>query len=209
MKLTDDFVNDGYGHNDPSWLVIHETANPNATAADHAEFWKSRTQEGDAHYVVDWIEAFHTIPDDRIAYHVGGVANCFSVGIEICHATNAADFEKVWNNAVELAAYVLQELDIDVSRMVSHKWANEHWNTGSDHTDPIGYFAEFGRTWDDFVNDVMEMIDMTTAKEIWEYDWEETAPAGNMYNCAVETNKLVRELLERVKKLEKEIEDIK
>lgn len=44
-------------------------------------------------------------------------------------------------------------------------------------------------TW--MVRRVFEEGDDMEAHEFWEYDYENTAPGGNMYNCAVETNKAV------------------
>lgn len=131
-----------------SHIVIHETANPGATAQNHVDYW-SREDDYAVHAVCDWKEIVHTVPYDRLCWHVGN-ANGWTIGIEICHATNRADFLKAWNNAIEWTKSVMKEYGIPISHVVSHDYCSRVWG-GSDHTDPIDYFAEFGKTWDDFI----------------------------------------------------------
>lgn len=213
MELVQRFVFWGRGANVPQYLVIHETANPGATALNHVSYWSSGRQGGEAHYVADWTEkVYHTTPDNFACWHVGGSANSWSVGIELCHATNQADFEKVWKTGVEFAAWYLQSQGWGIDRMVSHRIANEIWDTYSDHTDPDGYFREFGKSWAQFVQEVQERLedDMTTPADVWGYDWENTAPQGNMYNCVVGLYKKVEELAANVKVLSAKLDsDVK
>ena len=131
-----------------SHIVIHETANPGATAQNHVDYW-SREDDYAVHAVCDWNEIVHTVPYDRLCWHVGN-ANGWTIGIEICHATNRADFLKAWNNALIWTRSVMKEYGIPVSHVVSHDYCSRVWG-GSDHTDPIDYFAEYGKTWDDFI----------------------------------------------------------
>ena len=160
MELVERYVFWGRGSNDPRYLVIHETANPGATALNHVSYWSTGNQGGEAHYVADWTEkVYHTTPDDRACWHVGGNANSWSVGIELCHATNQSDFEKVWRCGVEFAAWYLESQGWGVDRMVSHHQANQIWATYSDHTDPDGYFEEFGKSWAQFVQEVKERLE--------------------------------------------------
>lgn len=204
MELIDRFVFWGRGANVPQYLVIHETANPGATALNHVNYWSTGQQHGEAHYVTDWNGiVYHTTPDNLACWHVGGAANSWSVGIELCHATNAADFEKTWRTAVEFAAWYLESQGWGVDRLISHNLANQVWDTYSDHTDPDGYFAEFGKSWQEFVYAVSEEMedDMATPEDVWGYNWENTAPQGNMYNCVVGLYKKVEELADEVKVL--------
>lgn len=200
--MIDRFVFWGRGANVPQYLVIHETANPGATALDHVNYWSTGQQHGEAHYVTDWNGiVYHTTPDNLVCWHVGGAANSWSVGIELCHATNRADFEKTWRTAVEFAAWYLESQGWGVDRLISHNLANQVWDTYSDHTDPDGYFAEFGKSWQEFVYAVSEEMedDMATPEDVWGYNWENTAPQGNMYNCVVGLYKKVEELADEVK----------
>lgn len=161
MEVVDDFVfPQGRGWNWPEYFIIHETANPGATALDHVGYWASGNQHGEAHYVADWTGiVYHTTPDDRATWNVGGNANSWTVGIELCHATNQADFEKVWRTGVEFAAWYLNSMGWGINRMMSHYQANHTWATYSDHTDPIGYFEEFGKSWAQFVQEVEQEME--------------------------------------------------
>ena len=105
--------------------------------------------------MTDWTGiVYHTTPDDRATWNVGGNANSWTVGIELCHATNQADFERVWRTGVEFAAWYLNQQGWGIDRMMSHRQANETWATFSDHSDPDGYFEEFGKSWWQFVDEV-------------------------------------------------------
>lgn len=167
MEIVEDYVfPQGRGWNWPEYLIIHETANPGATALNHVNFWASGEQGGEAHYVTDWTGiVYHTTPDDRATYNVGGNANSWTVGIELCHATNQADFEAVWRTGVEFAAWYLNQQGWGIERMMSHYQANHTWATFSDHTDPIGYFDEFGKTWEQFVGEVEQEMQGQGQKE--------------------------------------------
>ena len=46
---------------------------------------------------------------------------------------------------------------------------------------------------DSFVQDVRDEMEdgMVRPADVWEYDYEDTAPGGNMYNCAVGTYDLL------------------
>lgn len=141
-----------YGHGalyNPQYLVIHETANPGAPAINHVNLW-SRDDTYAVHYVSDWNDVvYNCVPESRLCWHVGN-ANDFTIGIELCHATSRAQFDKVWNNAVDFAAWFLKKHGWGTGRMIPHDYCSRTWG-GSDHTDPIGYFAEYGRTWNGFV----------------------------------------------------------
>lgn len=152
MQIKSDMVSNGHGPLSPSYVVIHETANPGATARNHVDYWK-RNPDYAVHYVGDWTGiAWHCVPDDKLCWQVGN-GNSHVVGIELCHATNKADFDKVWRLGVEWAAWALKHFGWGTDRLLSHNDCTRIWG-GSDHTDPIGYFAEHGKTWEQFKADV-------------------------------------------------------
>lgn len=177
MRITERIVSNGHGSLSPKYLAIHETANRGATAGNHVKYWMTNDAYA-VHYVADWTGlVFHTVPDDRLCWHVGG-GNAYCVGIELCHATNVEDFIEVWRTGVEFAAYYLAMRGWGIDRLISHNDARLRWG-GTDHTDPAGadgksgYFGEFGHTWAEFVEEVRERLegDMPTAKEVAEAVW--------------------------------------
>jgi len=157
LQIYETIISDGHGELDADYLCIHETANPGATAYDHINYW-SRDDKYAVHYVVDWNQrVYHCVPDNRKCWQVGN-GNSRVIGIELCHATNQDDFAKVWTVGVEWAAYMLRKHGWGIDRLISHDDARRMWG-GTDHTDPIEYFDEYGKTWDEFKSAVHTRMD--------------------------------------------------
>lgn len=156
MKISQHIISNGYGKLKPDYLVIHETASKNADCKNLLNYW-SNNPKYCVHYVADWDDIiYNCIPEDRIAYHCGN-GNNKSFGIELCHAVNKYEFEKVWNNGIDFSVWVLKTHGWDISRLISHDDARRMWG-GTTHTDPIGYFKEFGRSWEEFKIEVQNKL---------------------------------------------------
>lgn len=140
-------VNSGHGSLTPEFLVVHSTANPGATAQNHADYWKTAAYA--VHYVSDWTEAFHCMKDNRRAWHVGN-ANSKSIGIEICEGKTRAQFDAGIEVAAKACADILKKHKWDTDKMVTHDWCRRNYG-GTDHTDPLPYFKKWGYTWAEFV----------------------------------------------------------
>lgn len=168
LNLYETIVSYGHGSLDASYLCVHETANPGATAYDHLNYW-SRDDRYAVHYVVDWNQrVYHCVPDDRKCWQVG-YGNPYVIGIELCHATNQEDFDKVWEVAVEWAVYMLDKYGWGIDRLLCHDDCRRMWG-GTDHTDPIEYFDSYGRSWEEFLEAVEskmneEEIDVITDED--------------------------------------------
>jgi hypothetical protein len=152
-QSVDRYVSDGHGYLNAFYLVIHETANPGASAYNHTLLW-SRDDTYAVHHVMelDGSTVYNTVPENRLCWHVGN-GNGYTIGIELAHATNAADFAKQWGEAVKWTGDELRAHGWDTSRLLSHYEAARRWG-GSDHTDPNGYFRAYGKTWLEFKQDV-------------------------------------------------------
>lgn len=156
-EQVEDTVSYGHGYNGAEYLVIHETANPGASAYNHTLLW-SRDDTYAVHYVMelDGSVVYHTVPDWALCWHVGN-GNYSTIGIELAHATNWDDFSSQWDNAVSWAGDYLVSRGWGTDRLLSHNMCRYWWG-GTDHTDPDGYFAEYGRSWSMFVSDVEDYI---------------------------------------------------
>lgn len=150
-------VNDGHGYCDPSYLVIHETANPGASAYNHVLLY-SRGYSYAVQYVMelDGSKVYHTMYDNRKAWAVGN-GNSRCVNIELAHATNQADFNAQWEQAVRWAGDYLNKRGWGIDQMISHNQARLNWG-GTDHTDPLEYFMDYGKSWNQFKAEVAEYM---------------------------------------------------
>ncbi len=78
MEINDTKMAKWYGKSrsmrDVSAIVIHYTANSgkNATAKGNANYFQNCDRKASAHYVVDTDEIYRCVPDERVAYAVGG-----------------------------------------------------------------------------------------------------------------------------------------
>lgn len=141
--------NQGHGSLSADYLVIHETANPGASAYNHYRLY-SRGYSYAVHYVMelDGSVVYHTMADNRKSWSVGN-GNSRVVSIELCHATSRADFDKQWEEAVKWAGDYLNSRGWGIDRMISHNDARMMFG-GTDHQDPLSYFAQYGKSWNMF-----------------------------------------------------------
>lgn len=105
------------------YLVIHETDNKEkgADAKNHSEYLLSDNGISTSwHYTVDSTKIYHHIPDNEIANHAGTYeGNKSGVGIELC-VNKDGDFEKTFDNAAKLVAYLLKEYHLELNDIKMH-----------------------------------------------------------------------------------------
>ena len=155
----ENIVSSGHGWMDPDYLVVHETANPGASAWNHVIYWGNNQPWIEmAHYVMelDGSVVYHTQSDNTIAWHVGN-GNAYTVGIELAHAVSKTQFDNQWNEAVKWCGDYLMSKGWGIDRLLSHAECRWIWG-GTDHTDPDGYFAKYGRSWAQFENAVADYM---------------------------------------------------
>ena len=143
-------ISNGHGSISPSYLVIHETADPGATADQLMRYWQNNPNAYVVHYTMDLDgdTVYHAMADNRKAWHVGN-GNAYTVGIELCHATNKSDFNEQWNETVKWAGDYLHKKGWGTDRLLCHNDCRLKWG-GTDHTDPLGYFESYGKSWSQF-----------------------------------------------------------
>lgn len=130
--------------------------------------------------MVDDSGSYHTLPLNYLAWHVGKKGNAKTVGFEICepkfivYADSAHtkidteaydpddadvryDFDKRYQNAVELATYFCRETGLTENNMLSHREACAK-GIASNHADVEHWFPLFGKTMDDFRSDVKKKL---------------------------------------------------
>lgn len=163
----DYFIANGHGTINPSYLVIHSTANPGATAWNHVTYWnRAGNNAAMAQWVCDWTNGgtvYQVMAGNAKAWHVGN-GNNVSVGIEICEGTTREQVDTALDTAAQWAAYYLNQKGWGINRMVSHNDARTLWG-GTTHTDPIPYLERWGYSWNWFKSKVQAYMDGSTGTE--------------------------------------------
>lgn len=140
-----------FGRGNPrNYLTIHQTGNTSAGANAMAHHrLQARLGVGYGwHWQVDDEIAIQTHDHSFKIWHAGdgrGKGNTESISIEIC-VNSDGNYKKSVENGAKLAAILLEEENIDISRMVQHNY----WS-GKDCPHEIRYGKD-GITWADFVN---------------------------------------------------------
>lgn len=109
------------------------------------------------------IATYQTLPWDMKGWHAGGSANSMGyIGFEICEdgLTDAVYFGAVYKEAVEFVAYLCKEYKLNPLTpgiVICHQ---EGYRRGiaSNHADVFHWFPKFGKSMDDFRNDVYETM---------------------------------------------------
>ena len=145
--------------------VVHETSDPGATVQNEWEYFNSANRDASAHAFIDWNSIMQTIPWDEVAWGSGPTSNHRFWQIELCRPTvnDPSKFKEVWERGAWLFAYLFTQVanpritTVINGNLMSHAEVSQKWNETT-HTDPVQYFAEYGRTVDDFRNDVQAQI---------------------------------------------------
>lgn len=152
-------------------LVVHSTANPGVGDEAHFKWLDGARRHGWAHYYLDWDSISQLVPEGFVAPAQGPTANRDSISIEICEAADGRHdlFIEAWNRAVWLSANILRRHGLTTSALFSHADISRLYPQDTDHTDPIGFFSRFGRTWANFVADVQtSMQSPWPSAETWQ-----------------------------------------
>ncbi|MFL0245538.1 peptidoglycan recognition protein family protein [Candidatus Clostridium stratigraminis] len=145
----------------PQGFVVHATDDVGATAQNEHDYFNSGNRSASAHYVVEWTKIIQMIPDNEQAWHAGATANKKYLSVEICEPANnnASQFQEAWNRAVWLVASKCIQYGWDTSKIYSHADISNLYHE-TDHTDPIGYFKQYGKSMDQFKNEVQNQINL-------------------------------------------------
>ncbi|ALV21564.1 GW domain-containing glycosaminoglycan-binding protein [Carnobacterium antarcticum] len=144
-------------------IVIHETANPNSTITSEINYMTINWQNAFVHAFVDKDNIIQIHPADFAVWGAGKQANPRFYQIELVEHDTFHQFAQSVNNDAYLAAYMLYYFDLEPSRATKGGsgtiWTHDEVSRylgGTDHTDPVGYFAKWGYTVSDFYNLVVE-----------------------------------------------------
>lgn len=147
--------------NTKEFLCIHTTDNykEGAKALNHALLQKNgNSRQASWHYQVDDIKTYQSFSNNHRCWHAGS-GNNKSIAIEIC-VDKGSDWDKTMRNAVQLAAKILKDEKIPISKMVQHNYFTGK-NCPRDIRDGKG-----GWTWKKFVAEVKKELNKSSVTQV-------------------------------------------
>lgn len=106
------------------YIVIHNTADPGATAENEFKYFSTDGREASAHYFIDDKEILRIVNDMDIAWHVGdgqgkfGISNSNSIGIEMCEIKGKD--ATIHNSTFDLVIILMKKYNVPIERVVRH-----------------------------------------------------------------------------------------
>ena len=116
------------------------------------------------------IATYQTLPWDYRGWHSGsgskGTANDGYIGFEICEddLKDAAYFNKVYKEAVELCAYLCKQYGLTEKNIICHSEGNSQ-GIASNHSDVMHWFPKHGKNMNTFRSDVKALLNKSTEKK--------------------------------------------
>lgn len=176
----------------PVGAVVHATAVPGATAKNIRDSFQNHPDRpASAHVTIDWNEIRQMVPWNEEAWHACKTGNKLYLGCELCQPAqhDPVKFQAVWDRAVWFYAYwlkdVLEVTKVTIDNLLSHAEVTAKYHE-STHTDPVAYFAEYGKTVDQFRAAVQAEIngikkeEKPKVKNLVCYGKKEDKPAAEM-----------------------------
>lgn len=122
------------------YIVIHWTANDGDSDEGNGNYFANHIIEASAHYFVDGDSITQSVPDDYVAYSVGGSKyndcnktgggklygqcnNTNSISIELCDEVKngISDFSVATiENAIELVKILMKKYNVDINHVIRH-----------------------------------------------------------------------------------------
>jgi len=136
-------------------IVIHYTANPEASAQANRDYFEglkdTRTTQASSHFIVGLDgEIIQCIPTWEIAY-ASNSRNNDTVSIECCHPDETGEFNgKTYESVVELTAWLCLKFDLDEKDVI------RHYDVSGKNCPK--HFVENEDAWDQFHKDVKKQL---------------------------------------------------
>lgn len=113
------------GHNlNVRYITIHNTPSTSAKGlAIYCQSAESANTPKSWHFNVDDHEIWQSMPTNEVAWHAGdgyGPGNMSSIGVEICHMTDATAFRNAVGLAAGLTAQLLHEFRLPLGTVKQH-----------------------------------------------------------------------------------------
>lgn len=105
------------------------------------------------------VATYQTLPWNYRGWHAAGDANNTHIGFEICEddLSDKSYFDKVYQEAVELCAYLCKMYGLTEKNIICHKEGAEQ-GIAIEHEDVMHWFPKHGKNMDTFRADVKKLI---------------------------------------------------
>ncbi|HBM4072546.1 TPA: GW domain-containing glycosaminoglycan-binding protein [Listeria innocua] len=176
----------GYGK--PEGIVIHETANNSSTITGEISYMSRNYNNAFVHSFVDKSRIIQIHPTENGVWGAGQYANARFIQVELVRSKTFDEFARSINNYAYYAAYLLDQYKLPVDSAHSDGkgtiWSHDavtRYLGGTTHTDPVGYFNQWGYNFNSFVTLINEKYKVIQSGKITydkiEYDKAVTAYA--------------------------------
>lgn len=198
--------------NDVRGIVIHHAATTSLAAV--AATFSTTARQASAHYGIQNETVQQYVHEYDGAWHAGDYwANTHTIGIENVNATAGPYWyvdERTVETCCELMADIAWRHDLYPLRRNSNVWGHKDFQSTycpGVLYDRLDYMCERANTI--YYKKYIEGDDdMATAEDVWGYNWENTAPQGNMYNCVIAIYKKIEALEKKVADLEAKVDKV-
>lgn len=167
IEFREGTFNDWFGYENgvgkPEGVVVHETADPYATAENEVSYFNNNweTIQTYVHAFVDSSQIINIHSADYGVWGAGPTANAKYIQVELCEEHTTDAFARSIANDAYYVAYRLHQYGLPVeygTTVVSHDQVS-HMYGETDHSDPSGYFANWGYSMEEFVAQVQKYYD--------------------------------------------------
>ncbi|MCI8628566.1 MAG: N-acetylmuramoyl-L-alanine amidase [Firmicutes bacterium] len=107
------------------------------------------------------IATYQTLPFNMVAWHCGGVGNKHYISVELCEddLSNKQYFENIYTEAIKFAVDICRLYQINPrSGIICHAEGYQR-GIATNHSDVLHWFSNFGKTMNDFRNDVKRSLE--------------------------------------------------
>ena len=206
-------INYTWRGSNPSWIVIHNTANETSTppiAYNNTQYFKNEYRGASANYFIDDGDTIYCcVEPTNTAWHCGeapsqnGCYNYNSVGVEVCEPSNGKFTDKEIANLSWLVQKLMKEYDIDSDHVTTH-----HLTTGKNCP---WYYCDDAR-WNELKERICgDMLSKEDANTIWAFDnWgdQKGANPGTAWRNLMDTNSRLQSVEKSVATLNSKLDKI-
>ena len=109
----------------PKYVIMHNTANPGATALGHARYLETTPETKSWHFTVDDVNVVQHLPLEESGYHAAdgkyGPGNLYGIGVEVCEFEDAKRQAAADEKAAELVAWLLRKYGWGIDKVRTHR----------------------------------------------------------------------------------------